>query len=163
MKYRVNVNVERRFDDNLNRIDDAGNPLAPLIKTDFAFGKSITLDFTQAVTAEELKSVVLDKLNDPSLAEVRLLAKSIELPDAEPVTDREVMLVAMIGLSAEHEVAAPAPTNGRSGQRAERIRPTTGTEPEAPKPAYDKATKLAAIAKFKELFMGSQANKITNG
>lgn len=33
MKYKINVKVEKRFDANVNRTDDAGNPLAPLIQT----------------------------------------------------------------------------------------------------------------------------------
>jgi hypothetical protein len=158
MKYKVNVKVERRFDANADRTDDAGNSLAPLIKTSFAFGKSIALDFMQAVTAEELKSVTLEKLNDPSLAEVRLLANSVELADTDPVTAKEVTLEAMIGLSAEHEVSDPTPAN-ETGSAKSRF--GNRSESDSPRPAYDKATRLAAFTKFKEMVIGS--NKITTG
>lgn len=70
------------------------------------------------------------------------------------------MLEAMIGLSAEHEVANPTPANdakpakSRSGNRS---------EANSPKPVYDKATRAAAFTKFKEMVLGSSSNKITTG
>jgi hypothetical protein len=160
MKYKINVKVKKRFDANADQTDNAGNPLAPLIQTVFAFGTSITLDFTQAVTAEELKSVTLEKLNDPSLAEVRLLAKSVELVDTDPVTANDVMLEAMIGLSAEHEVPNPTPTSDTGSARSRSI---NRSATDSLKPAYDKSTRLAALTKFKEMILGSSSNKITKG
>jgi hypothetical protein len=158
MKYKINVKVKKRFDANANRIDDAGNPLAPLIQTVFAFGTSITLDFTQAVTADELKSVALEKLNDPSLAEVKLLAKSVELAGTDPVTAKDITLEAMIGLSIEHEIANPTPVNDIKSAKG---RSSNRSETDSPKPTYDKATRLAALTKFKEMILGSISNKIT--
>jgi hypothetical protein len=160
MKYKINVNVKKRFDANADRTDNAGNPLAPLIQTVFAFGTSITLDFTQAVTAEELKTSILDKLNDPSLAEVKLLAKSVELVGTDLVTDKDIKLEAMIGLSVEHEIANPTLANDTKPVKSRSI---NRSETDSPKPAYDKATRLAALTKFKEMILGSSSNKITTG